>query len=99
MLNRVLKKYKNYKIIGIPDFGSNKKWAKYVNSRAKFDVVFTGNKIVRSCLNDHAVLRQKFYKRNIYSSTKIRKLINSGRWKKFVPKEIHDIVEKKFHNT
>ncbi len=96
MLKACLMDYKGrYRIIGLRDMGSNEKWAKNAIKRAKFDVVITGNNIVRGCFLalGFEVLEPDFYHPERYNGTGIRDLISKGKkWRHLVPEEIAGTV-------
>ncbi len=93
------KEIKNGKIeiIGVRDENSDEKWSKKLLKRCKFDVVATGNEWVERCFEDKKpVLKIKLWRRELYSSTRIRKLMKKRdeKWKKLVPREIAGYLKK-----
>ncbi len=89
-------KIKGVKIIRVPDYDSDKKWAAEVLGRAgRADAVVSGNRWVWKCLKPHGVepFRLPFPKR--FSSTKIRVAMRAGKpWKHLVPPAVFKIVKK-----
>jgi nicotinamide-nucleotide adenylyltransferase len=96
MIQNSLKKYKGkYKIIGIKDVHNDKKWARSIERRAKFDFVVTGNAWVKRCFKNREIIKPKMYYPRKYKSTRIRSLIKKGkRWQHFVPEECVKIIER-----
>ncbi|MBI2675681.1 MAG: nicotinamide-nucleotide adenylyltransferase [Candidatus Aenigmarchaeota archaeon] len=96
MLDAALKKYKGrYRIIGLRDRGSNEEWASNAIKTARFDVVVTGNSIVRECfLPLNIEIREPdFFHPEKYNGTKIRGLIfKVGKWRHLVPEEVSEII-------
>jgi len=96
MIERTLKAYgikkSKYRIVPIPDFFNDEKWSKYCMKNFKFDVVVTGSRWTGRCFkNKRPVRRVKFFKRNMYRATLIRKMIlkKDDRWKQLVPLEVY----------
>jgi nicotinamide-nucleotide adenylyltransferase len=94
MLELALRKYKGrFSIIGIPDQESNEKWTKLVTGKADFDVVVTGNPVVKECLKGFETVEPEFYKRELYNATRVREAIRKDEeWEKLVPEEIVGLV-------
>jgi len=71
-------------------------WASFLKSSLpKFDRVVTGNKYVHMLLNDSEieVVHPKFFEREKYNATKIRKMIiQDNSWENFVPKAVVRII-------
>lgn len=95
MLNDSLK-IKNYSIKPIPDLDDYQRWAKHVKKLAgKFDVVYTGNKLVKELLKKEG-LEVKLLKPLAYiSATQIRDMIAKDQnWEKYVPKQTAKVIKK-----
>lgn len=99
MLEVVLRKYKGkYKIIGIKDFADNRKWTREVERKAKFDVVVSGNNVVRYCFRKYGSKKYKIIKPSplkpkTYDASAIRKrIIRNKRWEHLVPEEIVPLI-------
>ena len=98
MIINVLKKnkIKNYKIYPVPDLYNDKKWVNYIKKNLpKYDLVYSGNSWTLRCF-------KKFYSKikrirliKGINSTIIRNLmIKNKNWKKLVPKEVADYIER-----
>ena len=97
MINALKKnKIKHYKIYPVPDLYNDKKWVEYIkNKLPSYDFVYSGNLWTLRCFKkfDSKVKKIKLIKR--ISSTIIREMmIHNKNWKKLVPKEIADYIEK-----
>jgi len=82
----------------IPDTnGMHSLWVSMVRLfTPKFDVVFTNDRLSRRLFEEkgYRVEGIPFYKRELYSATRIRKLMLEGSaWKEYVPKEVVDVIE------
>ena len=97
MLNAVLRKYKNRcKIIGVQDVKSDRKWAKEIMKKAKFDVVVTANPWTAKCFSGYKIVKPKMVNQKKYNGTRIRKMIRENKqWKSLVPKQIVPIIKKR----
>jgi len=73
-------------------------WASYLKSSLpQFDKVYSGNDYVVMLLADfgYTVVAPKFFDREKYNATKIRKMIaNDGEWEKLVPSSVSEIIKK-----
>jgi len=98
MINKVFSNYRNrYKIIGMPDIGIDKKWAKSIMKKARFDAVVTGNSWTKRCFKKFGieVIKPRFIKPKTYNASRIRKLIRKNKnWEKLVPKGVVKIIKK-----
>lgn len=97
MIKDALKEFKGkYKIIGIPDFFNDSKWANYCMKKAKFDVVVTGSAWVERCFKGiKPVIKPKFLKPKKYKATRIRELIaKNKKWENLVPKAVANYIKK-----
>ncbi|MCD6483436.1 MAG: nicotinamide-nucleotide adenylyltransferase [Candidatus Aenigmarchaeota archaeon] len=99
MIEKTLKahgiKKSKYKIVPIPDFFDDEKWSKYCMKNFKFDVVVTGSRWTARCFkNKRPVRRVKFFKRNMYRATLIRRMIlkKDNKWKQLVPVEVYNYL-------
>ena len=95
MLNDSLK-IKNYSIKPIPDIDDYSKWANHVKKIiGPFDVVFTGNKVVKE-LFEKENIEVKLLKNNDYTSaTSVRDMISKDQcWEKYVPKKVAKLIKK-----
>lgn len=101
MLELALEPYSGrYQIVGIPDQKTNQKWTEIVTSRLNFDLVVTGNPIVKKCLKDYPIEEPDFHHREKYNATDIRKAIrNDKNWKNLVPEEIIPLLEEKIEEN
>ncbi len=100
MIENVLKNYNNFEIYGIEDNESNNEWTNHIKNNFKFDVVVSGNDLVKELLKDFIVTEPNWYKRDIMQSTIIRSLINENKeWKHLVPVNMIDDVYEKFKNN
>lgn len=95
MLNSALK-VKNYSIVPIPDIHNYSKWVEHVKSLTpKFDIVYTGNKIVKDLFEAAGYKVKEVKKKRYISSTAIRDMMTKDQdWKQYVPKEVSSIVDK-----
>ncbi|MBI2076081.1 MAG: adenylyltransferase/cytidyltransferase family protein [Candidatus Aenigmarchaeota archaeon] len=96
MIDASFKKYKNrYKIIGVPDVESDRKWKNEITGKVKFDVIVTGNRWTAKCFSGYRIIKPKMLNPAKYNATRIRELIKTGRgWQNLVPKEIVPIINK-----
>lgn len=82
----------------IPDFNDDEIWFGYIKDRlARIDVVFSGNSLVRKIFRKHDVLviTPKWYKRRLFSGTKVRDTIRKrADWGAMVPKGAADEISK-----
>ena len=98
MIEKALKnhKIKNYKICPVPDLYNDKKWVECIkNNLPSYEFVYSGNPWTLRCFKkfDSKVKKIKLIKG--ISSTKIRNMMIKGKnWKKSVPKEICDYINK-----
>ena len=97
MIIKTLKKYDfPYYVIPIKDIEFNAVWVSYVEALTPpFDVVYTGNPLVRELFveRDYIVKKPKLYNRKEYSGSEIRKrMINGKEWRHLVPKEVVDVI-------
>ncbi|MBW9220873.1 nicotinamide-nucleotide adenylyltransferase [Methanothermococcus sp. SCGC AD-155-M21] len=97
MIIKTLKKYDfPYYVIPIKDIEFNAVWVSYVEALTPpFDVVYTGNPLVRELFveRDYIVKKPKLYNRKEYSGSEIRKrMINGEEWRHLVPKEVVDVI-------
>ena len=98
MIDAVLKRYKKrYRIIEVPDFRSDRQWARYVTRKVRFDTVVTRNAWTSGCFSGHDIIRQEPFRPKTYNATRIRKLIANGRdWEKYVPKPVVAVIKQSF---
>ena len=89
-------KINNFKIYPIPDLYDDVKWTKYIiKNLPKFDVAYSGNEWTLRCFKKHKIRAKKIKLLKGIYSTKIREImIKSKKWRKFVPKEVVDYIEK-----
>ena len=84
--------------IPVPDLKRNAIWASHVMSMTPdFDVVFSNNPLVLELFSEAGidVRRPPLYRRDVYSGTKIRKLmLEDGDWRSLVPQPVAHIIEK-----
>ena len=92
IIEATLGKRGRYKIIGIRDYKSDRRWYGEIMKRAKFDVVVTGNAHVARCFRQSDVIEPPFLDRKKYSSTAVRSGIRSGRWKSLVDAKAAKII-------
>ena len=98
MIANVLKKnkIKKCRIYPVPDLYNDKKWIGYIKKNLpSYEFVYSGNLWTLKCFKkfDSKVRKIKLIKG--ISSTIIRNMITKNKnWKKLVPKEISDYVEK-----
>ena len=73
-------------------------WASYLKSSLPaFDKVYSGNEYVVMLLADfgYTVVPPKFFDREQYNATKIRKMIaDDEQWEKLVPNSVSEIIKK-----
>lgn len=86
-----------YFLIPVTDLNDNRLWVSHVVTLVpRFDVVFSNKPLVKILFSEagHKVQPIKFYHRELYSATDIRKKIISGdeEWKSLVPKEVSDFI-------
>jgi nicotinamide-nucleotide adenylyltransferase len=79
--------FKNIEIIDVPDFKTDKEWANYLIKKAKFNIVYSTNKLVNEILSKRKILTKKLKRMPKVSGTKIRKLMfeNNKEYKKLIP--------------
>ena len=101
MIEAVLKKIASlrgkWKIILLDDFESDVRWVEELLKKARFQVVVTGSKWVRKCLEKKfSVEGPAFFRRRELRATKIRDLIRreKGPWKRLVPGEVGWLILK-----
>ncbi len=98
MLDAALREYKGrYRIIGLRDMYSNGIWAGNAVKAARFDVVVTGNRIVKECFLplNFEIREPDFFHPEKYNGTKIRELIFNGKkWRHLVPEEVAGTVSR-----
>lgn len=96
MLDAVLRKYKNrYKIVGIADAKSDRKWSSAIERKVKFDFIVTANPWVKRCFRSYKGAKPQLLKPNVYNASRIRTLIRKNKnWQAYVPKEIIPIIRK-----
>ena len=98
MINITLKnnKIKKYRIYPVPDLYNDKKWVEYIKKNIpRYDYVYSGNQWTLRCFKkfDSKVKKIKLIKG--ISSTIIRNMVVKDKnWKKMVPREIADYIEK-----
>ncbi len=85
-------------IIPIVDVHNNNIWVAHVESLVpKFDIVFSNNPLVTELFTSrgYKVEQVPMYKREILSSTHIRKLMLKGdpEWRKLVPKAVAKVID------
>lgn len=95
MLNDSLR-IKNYTVKPIPDIDDYRRWGKHVlDITGKFDVVFTGNKLVKELFEKENVKVELLKPISYISATQIRDMIaNDQDWEKYVPKPAVRIIKK-----
>lgn len=95
MINESLK-IKNYTIKPIPDIDDYQNWGKHVlDITGKFDVVFTGNKLVKELLKRENVKVELLKPSGYISATIIRDMIAKEQdWEKYVPKAATKVIKK-----
>ncbi len=98
MIDSVLKKYDtHYLIIPIKDIEYNSIWVPYLESLIpKFDIVFSGNSLVRELFKErgYIVKKPKLFNRAIYSGKEIRRrMLNNENWEELVPEEVAKIIK------
>lgn len=98
MIELVLKnnKIKNYKIYPVPDLYNDKKWIDYIkNNLPRCEFVYSGNKWTLRCFKKHDSKVKKIKLIKGVNSTIIRNMmIKNKNWKKLVPKEIFEYINK-----
>ena len=89
-------KIKKYEIYPVPDLYNDMKWVEYMkNNLPSYEFVYSGNQWTLRCFKrfDSKIKKIKLIKG--ISSTIIRDMIIKNKnWKKLVPKEISDYIEK-----
>ncbi|ENN95909.1 nicotinamide-nucleotide adenylyltransferase [Methanocaldococcus villosus KIN24-T80] len=98
MITKTLSKYDIiYYPIPIRDIEFNSIWVAYVKSLTpKFDIVYTGNPLVRVLFEEegYKVKTPKFYNRKEYSGTEIRRrMLNDEPWEHLVPDEVVKVIK------
>jgi nicotinamide-nucleotide adenylyltransferase len=86
-----------YLLIPITDVNDNRLWVSHVVTLIPhFDVVFSNKPLVKILFSEagHEVQPIKFYHRELYSATDIRRKIMDGddEWKNLVPKEVAEFI-------
>jgi len=86
----------NFSIFPVPDVKDDRKWLVLLLEKSgNFDFAVSGNLLVRRLFRGAGLLalRNKFFKRRIYSGTRIRKRMKKGlAWKGLVPKGVGRII-------
>jgi nicotinamide-nucleotide adenylyltransferase len=88
MLKASLKLEVPYTIVGIPDFGDDKKWLKWIMENVEFDSFMTNAENERRIFRKAGikVLKVPFYRRPLYWATKVRKRMQEGGdWEGLLP--------------
>lgn len=95
MLNEALK-IANYTIVPIPDIHNYGKWVEHVEKLTpKFEIVYTGNKIVRDLFKKAGYEVKEITSKKYISSTAIRDMmVKDQEWEPYVPKEISELIKK-----
>ncbi len=99
MIKKVLinNKISNFSLYPIPDVGDDKKWVEsLISSLPKFDVVYTGNDWTEKCFKEYSSIKvNKIKLIPEISSTIVReKILKGNDWKKIVPEEIVEYLQK-----
>lgn len=85
-------------VLGIENQFNVATWASYLKSTLpSFDRVYSGNEYVQMLLADSGIMvvAPKFFDREQFNATKIRKMIvNNRNWKSFVPKSVADVINR-----
>jgi nicotinamide-nucleotide adenylyltransferase len=86
-----------YLLIPVTDINDHRLWVSHVVTLVpRFDVVYSNKPLVKVLFSEagHKVQPIKFYHRELYSATDIRKKIISGdkEWKSLVPKDVADFI-------
>ena len=87
---------KNYTIKAVPDIDDYKNWVKHVEKiTGKFDVVFTGNKLVKELFEKENIDVEAVKPSGYISATMVRDMISKNQeWEKYVTKETAAIIKK-----
>lgn len=101
MINRTLhnKDISDFKIVDIEDCGDDEKWARNIESKLKFDVVYIsdkntfGEKWVERCLKDKYTIRKIKALKGIDATTIRENIKEKKPWKHMVPKEVIRLIE------
>jgi len=84
-------------IVPVPDVGLHSMWVSALESYTpKFDVVYSNEPLTRRLFTEAGckVKSIRFHKRNIHSSTEIRKrMIKGESWEKLVPKSVAKLIK------
>jgi len=78
----------DWEIVQVPDVHDNEKWVAHVQDICpSFDVVYSGNPLTQKLFKEAGiqVREQPMYDRNIYSGTRIRKMMKGDSWEGLVP--------------
>ena len=98
MIINVMKRHKikNYKTYPVPDLYNDKKWVKYIKKNLpKCEYVYSGNPWTLRCFKKYDSNIKKIKLIKGINSTIIRNMmIKNKNWKKLVPKEVADYIEK-----
>ena len=86
-----------YLLIPVTDLNDNRLWGSHVRTLVPhFDVVFSNKPLVKILFTEAGFRVEpiKFYQREQYSATEIRKKIvaNNDEWKNLVPKEVAEFI-------
>lgn len=95
MIERSLASNANYRIVPIPDINDYSKWVEHVESlTGKFDVVYTGNSIVKELFMKKNYHIEQIVEEIYISSSAIRDMIARGfdEWKNFVPEAVYQTI-------
>ncbi|WXG45392.1 MAG: nicotinamide-nucleotide adenylyltransferase [Candidatus Atabeyarchaeum deiterrae] len=89
--------FSKYLLIPITDVNDNRLWVSHVATLIpRFDVVFSNKPLVKILFSEagHRVQPIKFYHRELYSATDIRKKIinRDEEWRNLVPKEVAEFI-------
>jgi nicotinamide-nucleotide adenylyltransferase len=84
-------------IVPVPDVGLHSMWVSALEGYTpKFDVVYSNEPLTRRLFTEAGckVKSIRFHKRNLHSSTEIRKrMINGESWEKLVPKTVAELIK------
>ena len=98
MISKTLEKNKirNFKICPVPDLYNDRKWVGYIKKNLPgFDALYSGNPWTLKCFGKFGSKVKKIRLIKGISSTIIRNMIIKNKnWKKLVPNEIADYIEK-----
>jgi nicotinamide-nucleotide adenylyltransferase len=86
----------NFKIVAVPDFMDDEKWASAIMEKCSFDMVYSANPWTLRCFRKKGIACElhKLSHREKYNSTEIRRRIAAGEeWESLVPAKVAEFIK------